>query len=215
MKLSNIPRITIFLAAVFLLKETGHCNCIDNAVQGALRNCNCNPLNSSKISNFMHAMILKRVVGTICQWLIGIIDGPAIRNANRGDSRASRFARDSLRRNLKDLFSQRSCDSRELPQTCDSQVLKISAPQRTSQKDGFSSETLNWAAANGGVTNGGLRGVWPPFPEIDRNRPFSPFFWLFRPFPDGAKSTWEIQKTEISSDFLKPPSLKPHLRHSN
>ena len=70
-----------------------------------------------------------------------------------------------------------------------------------------------WAAANGGVTNGGLRGVWPPFPEIGRNRPFSPFF---RPFPEGAKSTWEIQKTEekglfpqISSDLLKPPSLKP------
>ena len=72
------------------------------------------------------------------------------------------------------------------------------------------------AAANGGVTNGGLRGVWPPFLEIGRNRPFSPFFCLFRPFPEGAKSTWEIQKTEekglfpqISSDLLKPPSLKP------
>ena len=75
---------------------------------------------------------------------------------------------------------------------------------------------LNWAAANGGVTNGGLRGVWLPFPEIGRNRPFSPFFCLFRPFLEGAKSTWEIQKTEeeglfpqISSDLLKPPSLKP------
>ena len=74
----------------------------------------------------------------------------------------------------------------------------------------------NWAAANGGVTNGGLRGVWPPFPEIGRNRPFSPFFCLFRRFPEGAKSTWKIQKTEekglfpqISSDLLKPPSLKP------
>ena len=76
----------------------------------------------------------------------------------------------------------------------------------------------NWDAANGGVTNGGLRGVWPPFLEIVRNRPKSPFFCLFRPFPEGAKSTWEIQKTEekglfpqISSDFLKPPSLKPPL----
>ena len=75
---------------------------------------------------------------------------------------------------------------------------------------------MTWAAANGGVTNGGLRGVWPPFPEIGRNRPKSPFFCPFRPFPEGAKSTWEIQKTEekglfpqISSDFLKPPSLKP------
>ena len=82
----------------------------------------------------------------------------------------------------------------------------------------------SWAAANGGVTNGGLRGVWPPFLEIGRNRPKSPFFCLFRPFPEGAKSTWEIQKTEekglfpqISSDFLKPPSLKPPfaaLQHS-
>ena len=39
---------------------------------------------------------------------------------------------------------------------------------------------------------------------------------LFRPFPEGAESTWEIQKTEekglfpqISSDLLKYPSLKP------
>ena len=78
-----------------------------------------------------------------------------------------------------------------------------------------------WAAANGGVTNGGLRGVWPPFLEIGRNQPFSPFFCLFRPFQEGAKSTWEIQKTEekglfpqISSDLLNPHLLNPHLRHS-
>ena len=64
----------------------------------------------------------------------------------------------------------------------------------------------SWAAANGGVTNGGFRGVWPPFPEIDRNRPFSPFFWLFRPFPEGTKSTWEIQKTEEKGLFLQIPS---------
>ena len=45
---------------------------------------------------------------------------------------------------------------------------------------------------------------------------FPPFSGLFRPFPEGTKSTWEIQKTEekglfpqISSDLLKPPSLKP------
>ena len=63
---------------------------------------------------------------------------------------------------------------------------------------------------------GGLRGVWPPVLEIGRNRPFSPFFCCFRPFLEGPKSTWKIQKTEekglfpqISSDFLKPPSLKP------
>ena len=59
-------------------------------------------------------------------------------------------------------------------------------------------------------------GVWLPFLEIRRNRPKSPFFCLFRPFPEGPKSSWKIQKTEekglfpqISSDFLKPPSLKP------
>ena len=78
------------------------------------------------------------------------------------------------------------------------------------------SNRFSWAAANGGVTNGGLRGVWPPLLEIGRNRPFSPFFCLFRPFPEGAKSTWETQKTEekglfpqISSELLKPPSLEP------
>ena len=70
--------------------------------------------------------------------------------------------------------------------------------------------------ANGGVTNGGLRGVWPPVLEIGRNRPFSPFFCLFRPFLEGLKSTWKIQENggkglfpQISTDFLKPPSLKP------
>ena len=66
----------------------------------------------------------------------------------------------------------------------------------------------------------GLKGCLAALPG---NRPKSAFFGLFRPFPEGAKSTWEIQKTEekglfppISSDFLKPPSLKPPaLRHSN
>ena len=74
----------------------------------------------------------------------------------------------------------------------------------------------NSAAANVGVTNGGLRRVWLPFLEIGRNRSFSPFLCLFRPFLDGAESAWEIQKTEekdlfpqISSDLLKPTSLKP------
>ena len=33
----------------------------------------------------------------------------------------------------------------------------------------------HWAAAHGGVTNGGLRGVWPPFLEIGLFRPFLPF----------------------------------------
>ena len=73
-----------------------------------------------------------------------------------------------------------------------------------------------WSAANGGVTNGGLRGVCPPVLEIGRNRPFSSFFCLFRPFPEGPESTWKIQKTgekglfpQISLDLLKQPSLKP------
>ena len=67
----------------------------------------------------------------------------------------------------------------------------------------------------GGVANGGLRGVWPRFLEIGLNRTFSTFFCLFRPFPEGATSTWEIQKmeekrpfTQISPDLIKPPSLK-------
>ena len=78
-----------------------------------------------------------------------------------------------------------------------------------------------WAATDGGVTNGGLRGVCSPFLEIGRNPSFSPFLCLFRPFPEGPNSTWPCQKTEekglfpqISSDLPKPPSLKPHLRHS-
>ena len=65
----------------------------------------------------------------------------------------------------------------------------------------------DWAAANGG-----LRGVWPSFLEISRNRTFSPFFSLCRTFLEGAKSIWEIQKSlfpKISSELLKPPSLKP------
>ena len=53
------------------------------------------------------------------------------------------------------------------------------------------------------VTNGGLRGVWPPFLEIGRNQPFSPFCCPFRPFPE------EGLFAQISSDFLEPPSLKP------
>ena len=73
--------------------------------------------------------------------------------------------------------------------------------------------THTWSAGNGGVTNGGLRGVWPPvLVEIGL---FHPFLCLFAP-PPPPKSTWKIQKTEekglfpqISSVLLKPPSLKP------
>ena len=46
---------------------------------------------------------------------------------------------------------------------------------------------------------------------------FSPFFCLFCPFAEGPKSNWKIQRIseekrlvpQISSDFLKPPPLKP------
>ena len=64
-----------------------------------------------------------------------------------------------------------------------------------------------WAAVNGDVANGGLRGVWPPFLEIGLfRRLFRPFSDNFRPFPEGLQSTWEIQKTQrkrpFSSDVL-------------
>ena len=49
-----------------------------------------------------------------------------------------------------------------------------------------------WAAANGGVTNGGLRGVWPPFLEIGQNRPFSAFFALFRRVPRAPEKSEDI-----------------------
>ena len=64
-----------------------------------------------------------------------------------------------------------------------------------------------WAAANGGVTNGGLRGVWPPF---QGNRPTSAFFALLLPFSSvsgGPEQHLENPenggKRPISSDFLR------------
>ena len=64
-----------------------------------------------------------------------------------------------------------------------------------------------------GCNKWGFKGCLAALPG---NRPKSAFFALFRPFPEGLKSTWKIQKTEekglfprIPSDFLKPPSLKP------
>ena len=79
----------------------------------------------------------------------------------------------------------------------------------------------SWAAANGGVTNGGLRGVCPPFLEIGRNRPFSPvfctFFALFRRLTPAKsrkrrKKAFFLRYLQIS---LHPHLLNPHLRHSN
>ena len=59
--------------------------------------------------------------------------------------------------------------------------------------------SVDWAAANGGVTNRGI-GLFLPF----------------SPFPEGPHSTWKFQQTEgkdpfpqMSSDLPKPPSLKP------
>ena len=61
-----------------------------------------------------------------------------------------------------------------------------------------------------GCNKCGLKGCLAALPG------FRPFSALFRPFPEGPNSTWKIQKTEekgpfpqISSDLLKPQSLKP------
>ena len=78
---------------------------------------------------------------------------------------------------------------------------------------------LLWSAANGGVTNGGLRGVWPSILEIGRNRPFSPFFALFR---RARRAPGKSRKRRKKAFFLRYPQiclnphlLNPHLRHSN
>ena len=62
---------------------------------------------------------------------------------------------------------------------------------------------------------GGLRGICPPFLEIARSRPSSSDFCFFRPFPEGPNGAWKIHKMkekglfpQISSDLLKPPSLR-------
>ena len=59
---------------------------------------------------------------------------------------------------------------------------------------------------------GGLRGIWPSFLEIGRNRPFSPFFCLFRPCPEGAQSTEKFrkrrgQKKKKDFSFLRTPEI--------
>ena len=81
---------------------------------------------------------------------------------------------------------------------------------------------LIWAAANGGVTNGGLRGVWPPFLEIGRNRPFSPFFCFFALFRRVRRAIGKSRKRRKKAFSLRYPRislnphlLNPHLRHSN
>ena len=74
---------------------------------------------------------------------LGYLDGTAIRNAYRGDSResirANRFA-------AKPLFSSCWSDSRESPQTSDSQFIVPEKAIRT--KKGFSSGTLKTIREN-------------------------------------------------------------------
>ena len=69
------------------------------------------------------------------------------------------------------------------------------------------------AAANGGVTNGGLRGVWPPSrksAEIGLFCPFSAFFALFRRV---RRAPGKSRKRRKKAFFLRYPriSLNPHL----
>ena len=70
----------------------------------------------------------------------------------------------------------------------------------------------SWAGTNEGVTNGSLRGVWPPFLEIglvSLFRPFSDFFDLFRRVWRAPGKSRKSRKKPFSSDLLKPPSLTP------
>ena len=77
----------------------------------------------------------------------------------------------------------------------------------------------SWAAANGGVTNGGLRGVWLPFLEIGRTRPFSAFCALFRRVRKAPGKSRKRRKKALILRYpqicLNPHLLNPHLRHSN
>ena len=75
---------------------------------------------------------------------------------------------------------------------------------KTEQQASHIYEERHWAAANGGVTNGGLRGVWPPFLEIGRNRPFLAFFSLFRRVLRApGKNQENGGKRPFSSDILR------------
>ena len=72
---------------------------------------------------------------------------------------------------------------------------------------------MSWAAANGGITNRGLGGVWPPVLEIGLFRPFPAFFGRFQKTRTAPGKSRKRQKKglfpQISSDLLNPPSLKP------
>ena len=70
--------------------------------------------------------------------------------------------------------------------------------------------TLNWAPANGGVTNGGLIGLFSPF---------SAFFALFRRVRRASGKSGKRRKKAFFLRYpqicLSPHLLNPHLRHSN
>ena len=61
----------------------------------------------------------------------------------------------------------------------------------------FASWYESWSAANGGVANGGLRGVWPPVLDIGRNW----LFHLFLPFSPFSGGPEKIQTTEEKGPF--------------
>ena len=52
-----------------------------------------------------------------------------------------------------------------------------------------------------------LRGVWPPFLEVGRNRPKSAFFFHFRPFLDAGKGPFSFRYPLIclNPHLLNPP----------
>ena len=68
--------------------------------------------------------------------------------------------------------------------------------------------TLPWAAANGG-----LRGFWPPFPEIGLFPPFSALFALFQTAQTAPGKSRKRRKKAFFLRYplicLEPPSLKP------
>ena len=77
----------------------------------------------------LYAMTQASIESWAIKHFVRRLDGPAIRNANRGDSR------ESIRANWfaeGTLFSERSSNSLESPQTCDSRC--SSALKRNSQK---------------------------------------------------------------------------------
>ena len=73
-----------------------------------------------------------------------------------------------------------------------------------------------------GCDKWGFKACLASSPGNQPNRPFSPFFCLFSPFPEGPKSTWKIQKTEEKGLLprgypricLSPRLLNSHFWHS-